>query len=709
MSMAEAALRELADSYGVATEFWDWQGRHTEVSTETITAVLAAFGVDASSPESTEQALAARRIATWARMLAPCVVMRQGAASSFRVHVAHGAPVQVWIVLEDGSHREDLVQQENWEAPREVSGRLVGEATFGLPAELPLGYHTLHARSDAELGTAALIVTPGWLGLDRQLGAGRAWGFATQLYSVRSRASWGVGDLVDLADLATWSSVEHGAGFVLVNPMHAAEPVAPMEPSPYLPTTRRFANPLYLRVERIEEYADLDADGRRRIDELRAGLHAAAPDSDRIDRDAAWRAKSEALQLIHRSPRSAGRDCAYRGYLRRRGAGLNDYATYCALAEEHGPDWRSWPPELQQPRSGAVLAFARGHAERVDFHSWLQWILDDQLSGAQHAARRAGMQLGVIHDIAVGVHPHGAETWSLQHVFAKRMTVGAPPDAYNQTGQDWSQPPWRPDQLAELAYEPFRQVLSGVLGNAGGVRVDHIIGLFRLWWIPAGRPAREGTYVRYDHEALVGILALEAHRAGSVVIGEDVGTVEPWVRDYLQERGILGTSILWFEFDYEGDGGPLPAERWREYCLASVTTHDLPPTAGYLDGEHVRLRESLGLLTRSLDEELATDRAEQQAWLGELERRQGLPAGAGVEQTVQALHRYLMSTPARLLTVALTDAVGERRTQNQPGTIDEYPNWRMALCGADGAPVYLEDVFRAGRVAKLAAVLQGKA
>ena len=198
--------------------------------------------------------------------------------------------------------------------------------------------------------------------------------------------------------------------------------------------------------------------------------------------------------------------------------------------------------------------------------------------------------------------------------------MGAPPDEYNQLGQDWSQPPWRPDRLVEQGYEPFRALVNAVLRHAGGVRIDHIIGLFRLWWIPKGAAPTEGTYVRYDHEAMIGIVALEAQRAGAVVVGEDLGTVEPWVRDYLRERGLLGTSILWFELDRDGDGGPLPPQRWREYCLSSVTTHDLPPTAGYLAGEHVRIRQELGLLTRPAEEELADDRAEQAAWLGRAAR-----------------------------------------------------------------------------------------
>jgi 4-alpha-glucanotransferase len=341
----------------------------------------------------------------------------------------------------------------------------------------------------------------------------------------------------------------------------------------------------------------------------------------------------------------------------------------------------------------------------VEFQCWLQWLLDEQLAAAQQAGLRAGMSLGVMHDLAVGVHPYGADAWSLQDTYARGITVGAPPDPYNQNGQDWSQPPWRPDRLAETAYAPFRQMVATILRHAGGIRVDHVIGLFRLWWIPQGLGPTEGTYVRYDHEAMIGILALEAHRAEALVVGEDLGTVEPWVRDYLRERGILGTSILWFEFDFDGGGAPLAAERWRELCLASVTTHDLPPTAAYLAGDHVRLRDSLGILTRPVEEELAVDARERQAWLDNLARYGLLPEGADEEQTLQALHRYLTLTPSRLLCVALTDLVGDRQAQNQPGTTDEYPNWRVPLTGPDGKPVALEDVLASPRVSALAAVL----
>ncbi|CAJ1582567.1 4-alpha-glucanotransferase [[Mycobacterium] wendilense] len=708
MPSVDSVLAQLAERHGVATGYEDWTGRRVEVPEPTLVAVLDALGVRASTAAERASALADLDRAHWSRPLPATVLGTAGQHGSFWVHVTHCDPAEVWVQLEDGTVRSGLTQLENHTAPYGLDDRLVGEASFALPDDLPLGYHRIWLRSGELETSTALVITPAWLGLPTRMGNSRTWGLATQLYSVRSARSWGVGDLTDLTDLAVWSSARHGAGYIVVNPLHAAAPTRPMEPSPYLPTSRRFVNPLYLRVEAIPEYAELPK--RRRVRRLREDLARRVAERDVIDRDLAWAAKREALRLVHRVPRSAGRELAYAAFRDRRGVALDDFATWCALAERHGDDWHRWPSQLQHPRSEAVAKFAEKHSGTVDFHRWLQWQLDEQLAATQTAALQSGMVLGVMHDLAVGVHPNGADAWAMQDVLALGVTAGAPPDEFNQLGQDWSQPPWRPDQLEEQEYRPFRELIAHVLRHAGGVRIDHIIGLFRLWWIPNGAAPTAGTYVRYNHEAMIGILALEAQRADAVVVGEDLGTVEPWVRDFLRSRGVLGTSILWFELDRDGDGRPLPAQRWREYCMSSVTTHDLPPTAGYLAGEHVRIRAELGLLTRPAEEETAEDRRQQEAWLAELRRVGLLEAGAAdVEAVITALYRYLGRTPSRLLSLALPDAVGDPRTQNQPGTTDEYPNWRVPLGDSTGNPILLEDVFTDPRAAALCETLRAAA
>lgn len=704
--MLTEELARLAGHYGVATDYYDWQGRHVVVEEDTVVAVLHALGVsgDLGDPSTAAAALAQAELSRWRDVVAPCTVLQQGAGGQVAVHVPHGDPVAAWVELEDG-RAVGMPQADRWVEPREVDGRLVGEATFGLPRDLPLGWHTIRVRTPSRPDDAqgTLVVTPAWLGLPDDLP--QQVGTMVQLYQLRSRRSWGLGDLADLADLAAWSAASMDAGFVLINPLHAGEPVPPLEPSPYLPSSRRFVNPIYLRVEDVPEWGYLTGEDRLLVERL-AAEGRALTGSDRLDRDAAWELKSAALEVVHSVERGQARQAAYEQFLVREGDGLRDFATWCALVEEYGETWVEWPEPLRDPHSPEVAKARDKLADRVDFHCWLQWLLDDQLDAVQRGCMRLGMSLGIVHDLAVGVHPEGADSWALQDVFASGISVGAPPDAFNQQGQDWSQPPLRPDQLARTSYAAYRDLVRSLLRHAGGVRVDHVLGLFRLWWVPKGAAPTRGTYVRYDHEALIGILALEALRAGAVVVGEDLGTVETWVRDYLRSRGILGTSVLWFERDWDHDASPRRPETWRELCLATVTTHDLPPTAGYLAGEHIRVRDELGLLTRSVDAERAVDAAERESWM-QLLTELGLLDGQSTGDAVFALHEYLRHTPARLLGVSVADLVGERRTINQPGTADEYPNWLLPLADGAGLPVLLEDLPRHSLAVALASVMRG--
>ncbi|MCC2592370.1 4-alpha-glucanotransferase [Tessaracoccus sp. OS52] len=705
MSQLPDGLAELADHYGIAREFWDWKGRHTLIPAETIIHVLGALGVTAETQEDRDAARARLHEVYWRRVLPPCTVVVEGDVTRIPVHVPAGTSVGVQVLLESGERRS-LGQVDNDLPDVETSTGIRGEATFVVPEDLPLGYHTLIASGEEGVSQASLIVTPRFVGFPLAMRDERIWGYATQLYSVRSRKSWGLGDLTDLADLITWSGTRQFAGYVLVNPLHAAEPTAPMEPSPYLPASRRFMNPIYIRPESIPEFADLDPVARTRIRRMRTQLEKDSNPAV-IDRNSAWLAKREALELVHAVGRRAARDIAFDDFRYREGSALRNFAVWSVLSEEFGTNWMEWPQAYRSPGTPEVLDYAAAHAGRIEFYEWLQWIAHTQVSAAQTVAREVGMRVGVVTDLAVGVSASGAETWMMRDLFADGIHVGAPPDQYNQAGQDWGQPPWRPDRLEEVAYAPFRAMVAATLRRVGGVRIDHIIGLFRLWWVPQGLGPKFGTYVRNNHEALVGILALEAHRAQALVVGEDLGTVEPWVRDYLARRGILGTSVLWFEADEHGR--PLAADRWREYCMASVTTHDLPPTLGYLAGDHVRLRDDLGLLTEPLEEELTAARGEQAGWLEQLLDR-GLLTHEhreDPEQVMLALHRYLRLTPSKVLQAALVDAVGERRAQNQPGTHNEYPNWRIPLADSSGEPIWLEDIFSAELPRRLAAVMNG--
>ncbi|MEV8150608.1 4-alpha-glucanotransferase [Arthrobacter sp. NPDC080073] len=696
----EGLLHRLADAHGVGTSFHGWDGMQHDVSPTTLIQVLGALGVAAHSNEQIEAALADVEVAPWRRMLPPAVVVQEGTTAAVHVHVRDGSPARLTISLEDGTELA-AAQREDWAPPRDVDGVPTGRATFEVPAGLPLGWHSLTAESDGVTATAVLAVVPAKLQTAAPLEERRGWGLATQLYSVRSKRSWGIGDFADLADLASLAGAR-GADYVLVNPLHAADPVPPVQASPYSPSTRRFFNPIYIRIEEIPELAYVKPRKRATVDRLLDHVHALNKDGERLDRDQIFAAKLAALELLHSVKLSPARQRAFEEFCRESGPGLDDFALWCAIREDRSPDDPFWQDPAATLGSPKIESMRQALADRIGFHRWLQWICDEQLESAQAAAKRSGMRLGVVHDLAVGADLSSADAWTLRSSFAPGVSVGAPPDMYNQLGQNWNQPPWHPVRLAEAGYAPLRAMLSTVLRHAGGIRVDHILGLFRLWWVPAGNSARDGAYVRYDHEALIGILALEAHRAGAVVIGEDLGVFEPWVRDYLAARGILGTSILWFEYD--GDS-PLPPERYRTQALASVNTHDLPPTAGYLAGDHVELRSQLGLLERSVAEERAEHEASLDKMMGLLRERGLLPAARfdtagfhgrqeiGEEQVIEALHRLLALAPSVLLGVALVDAVGERRVQNQPGTTSAvYPNWQVPLADERGRAVLIDDL-----------------
>jgi 4-alpha-glucanotransferase len=529
----------------------------------------------------------------------------------------------------------------------------------------------------------------------------RSWGFAIQLYSVRSRRSWGHGDLRDLADLARWSARRFGADFVLINPLHAAEPAPPVSDSPYLPMTRRYISPLYLRIEDIPEYAQLAPVLRQHVEELAEPLRALSMTPDLIDRDRVWQAKRSALELIHPLPRTTEREADFRRFKEREGAELAAWATWCALAEQHGPDWRTWPADVCDPRRAARLTAPGGPlADSADFHAWLQWLADSQLAAAQRVANAAGMAIGVIGDLAVGASPGGADAWAHQDMLVRGMTVGAPPDGFNQRGQDWAQPPWNPQQLARTGAAPLADLLTAAFRHAGGLRMDHVMGLMRLWWVPDGMTPDQGAYVSYDHRLMVGALTSAAASAGAIAIGEDLGTIDPWIRAYLASQHVLGTELAWFA--REPDGSPLRPSHWRRACMATVGTHDVPPVSGFASGDQVTVRAQLGLLRNPVAEREASELA-LAGWRAALAAEHLLAPDHDPtsEEFTLAMYGYLERTPAVLVGVSLADAVGERRTQNIPGTSREYPNWRVPLCDSEGKAVLLEDLDEIPLVAEV--------
>ncbi|GGQ20665.1 4-alpha-glucanotransferase [Streptomyces roseolilacinus] len=682
-------LARLATLHGVATAYSPSPGATVPVPDATVVTVLGALDVDATTPAAVDASLAAAEEARAARLLPPTVVVWQGDEPAGRPRPVAALPAgtALRIALEDG-----------------------GTAASPVPwAQLPPGVHALEARApDGRAARATLVVAPARVPQP----AASCHGVLVQLYSLLSTRSWGMGDLGDLRELAGWAGRALGSGFVQVNPLHAAVPGTPTDPSPYRPSSRRFPDPVHLRIEDVPEFAYVSGASRAELDALagRAGelREGVLRKGELIDRDAVWVLKRRALEIVGTVPLGPGRQAAFDAFRAAQGQALEDHATWCALAERYGADRAQWPEGLHDPRSAATARARAALEDRVAFHRRAAWLTDEQLGAAARAAREAGMAVGVVHDLAVGVHPDGADAWAQAGAYARGMSVGAPPDAFNARGQDWGLPPWRPDALAASGYAPYRDLLRSLFRHAGALRIDHVMGLFRLWWVPAGLPPAQGTYVRYDADAMLAVLALEAHRAGAAVIGEDLGTVEPGVRDVLRRRGVFGTSVMWFERDWEGTRRPLPPEAWRADCVATATTHDLPPTAARLSGEHVELRHRLGLLLRPLEEERAEDAGDVAEWLAYLRELGVLQEGAArdEEAEIRAVYRFLRRTRARMTGVWLPDAVGDRRPQNLPGTWDQYPNWRLPVAGADGRPVTLEELAASPRLRALAAELE---
>ncbi len=526
-----------------------------------------------------------------------------------------------------------------------------------LPEDAPFGYHRL-TRDD---GREALVITgPGVCHLPPGL---REWGWAVQLATTRSRRSWGIGDLGDLRELAAWSR-RVGAGFITVSPLAAPNPTAEPEPSPYFASTRRFGSPLALRAEELP--------GALELGEL-AEAGRALNGGRLVDRRRAMALKMRALERIWAH---GGFDrAAFEAWRTTQGPALERWALFCVLAERHGPGWQSWPSVLHEPDGPAVKQVAAEAPHRIGFHAWVQWCFDLQLAAASTDVRR-------IADMPVGVDPGGFDAWDWQEQLALGASIGVPADRFSVKGQDWGMPPFAPHRLREAGYRPFIETVRAQLRHAGGLRIDHVLGLFRLWWVPKGMT--DGAYVRQPTDELLEIVALESHRAEAIVIGEDLGTVPAGVRNELRRRRMLSTRLALFERE--------PPDRYPRLALAGVTTHDLPTVAGILTGSDLDDQAAAGISPDADGLAKLRDRLLAAAGVGE---------GAELEDVTLGLHRALAASPSALIAATLEDALRMERRPNIPGTLPaQRPNWSIPL------PVPVEDLGGDVRVRSLTRVMR---
>lgn len=703
----------LAKLVGIATSYVGMSRDYHEIEDDVLVAVLKALGIDASNDGAIEQSITTIQRERDTRIVPPTVLHVVGKGSKVEVHGGALDVPEASIMLEDGGAYAGKIELEGGsDTVVEVDGGFVCTSYLVLPADLPEGYHTLEVTVGGKTEIATVISAPEKIELLDDMKEGSLWGWMSQLYSIRSSGSWGIGDYEDLKTLLVESKKKTGADFMLINPLHAAEPVPPIEPSPYLPISRRFINFSYIRPESMPEYAVLSPEDKAKVDELHEQVKPLNGNARILDRETMWRTKMQALWIIYKSGLSAQRQAEFDQYLAEVGDEIESYATWCLCYDKWGASNGSdddWVRKYNRD-SEEVAQLRAQYPDTLEFYRWLEWVATEQLHAAQQAAREAGMKIGIVADMAVGVHPAGSDVWWNPERFAKGATVGAPPDMFNQQGQDWSQPPLNPIALEQTGYKVYRDMVHGMFSNAGAVRIDHILGLFRLWWIPEGKKAMDGTYVHYDSDIMLGILALEASRAGGVVVGEDLGVVPAYVSKSLSEHGILGCAVEWFE---QFDGEFRAPKDWRPYALASVNTHDLPPAAGYLEYGHVKLREQLGLLSGPVEEFQKSAEAEHNAMLSMLVDEGYLDASAledelaNENEIIDALYRGLKGSPCKLMAASIVDAVGEKRTQNQPGTSNEYPNWRIPLADGDGNVVPLEQLFDNTRLQEIAAIMCG--
>lgn len=688
MTDARATLERRAARCGIAAEYHDIWGRLHATSDATLAALLAEFGADASA--------------------APAALPPVAAIA------AHATRWSVALGIDGGSRRL------RWTLAEENGARHAGDADCAPPGfllepglSLPPGYHRLSVEGLS--GETLIIAAPPRCYRPPALaGDGtRVWGPALQLYALRSERNWGIGDFGDLAKLVELAA-ERGAGIVGLNPLHALFAHNPAHASPYSPSSRLQLNVLYLDVEAIEEFGECEA-ARRRV--RSAGFQARLAqlrEAPLVDYAGVAAAKFEILELLYAHFRTRGPSAAFREFQEQGYRALRLHATYEALqAHFHAQDpatwgWPVWPEAYRDHDSAAVAQFAQAQLERIEYYEYLQWQAERQLAQVSERCRARGLAVGLYLDLAVSVDRAGSDTWAHPDAFALSASVGAPPDEFNPNGQNWGLPPLRPDRLRASGYRLFIDTLRENMRDAGALRIDHVMGLMRLFWIPPGRNAADGTYVSYLLEEMMAIVALESERQRCMVIGEDLGTVADEMRAALARYGILSYRLLYFE---RGAGGAFrPSAEYPRDALVAVSTHDLATLAGWWSGRDLRLRLELGLFPdQAAYEKQLVERAEERVRLMLALQHAGLlPEGVVVEPTgsqaltpalADGIHAFVAAAPSRVMVVQLEDVIGSTEQANLPGTTAEHPNWKRKL------PETLESLAGGERLRGLAATL----
>lgn len=705
----------------VEPEYQDVWGNTHEISEETTHAILRAMGVEIAG-RPLDDVIAEREAIHWRRPFEFVQVVQPDAPRETVLRLPEseaGRRVAVTLTREDGTTERHETRPAELRA---IERNNVGNRSYiayALPLpDLALGYHRL--TLDGTDVSMALIVTPPACFLPEALKTGRVWGVALQLYGLRSPRNWGIGDFTDLRTTVDRFG-EQGAGIIGVNPLHALFPHDPAQVSPYSPSSRMFLNVLYIDVEAIPEFSQCgpvqqlvySAEFQRRLEQLRATPY--------VDYRGVAAAKLEALEMLYQYfrdyhvARGTERAQAFRDFQTRSGPALFRHALYETLQEHFRREdanvwgWNAWPAAYRNPDAIEVAQWAERHTPRVEYYQYLQWQADEQMSGVGRRSYDLGLGVGVYQDIAVSVNPGGAETWAWQSVYAQHVSVGAPPDEFMPNGQDWGLPPLIPARLREAAYAPFITTLRANMHHGGALRLDHVMALMRLFWIPKGAAPKDGAYVRYPLRDLLGIVALESQRNQCVVIGEDLGVVPEEIRTELPSRNIFSYRLL--SFERAADGSFSPPSSYPERALAAVTTHDLATLVGYWKGRDLFDRQRLKQFPNEaeLERQVMVRTQDRARLLMALEHEKLLPQGVTVDPAsspemtpalAEAVYAYIARSPAKVAMLAIEDAIGEECQPNLPGTVHEYPNWRRKLA------LELEEIVKNPRAASMFARLR---
>jgi 4-alpha-glucanotransferase len=722
----EPLIGRLARARGIGDAYHAYTGELKHFTLETKAALLEAMHCRLGTAAEIEAQIQESEAVHPVGLLGDVVVLRTGARAA-RVNtpaIEHNATLKWTVTLEHGGERTGEVRA--WDLPERGShqqdGRWFVLRDLALPADLPPGYHALEVELEhAGRERCPLIVAPDRCFEPRDIArGGKVWGVAVQLYTLRSADNWGIGDFRDLKDLLRLAH-DAGAGFIGVSPLHALFPSDPSVYSPYSASSRHAMNILYIDVAGVPEVREsaraqalmTDATFQARLAKARAASH--------VDYQAVSELKMPVLVAafnqfrVAHLMRNSARAQEFRAFMQERGEPLRLHALFDAIDQQLrgslgiGSGWHNWPPEYRSPDGAAVRRFAAEYAAMVDFHAYLQWLAAGQLEEVRALARELGLPIGLYGDYAVGVNASGSETWSDQSLYCTGAAIGAPPDPLGVAGQEWGIPPQDPRALRRAAYAPFVALIRASMRWAGALRLDHVMALFRQWWVPRGFKSVDGGYVHYPLEDLLGVVALESHRNQCLVVGEDLGVVPDEIRRALPEFGVYSYKVVLFE---QRDGAFVAPADYARRALAVVTTHDLPTLRGWWTGHDIDLWERLGFYAdASVGERARAARARERAQMLAALRSEGLwPEGkapaSGAEpmppysaELARAIHVYLARSRAALVTVQLEDMVGMLEPVNIPGTSREYSNWTRRMTAS------AREIFARADVRELAAAL----